>query len=143
VEKRNETAVAQLKVRLREPLRARIEADAKRFGHSFNTEIVRRIEQAIRDDDYGLAVFRSEEIFAVVSSFAHVIRAYEIQSGKKIGEDSAIYFKAIETMHRFLQAAPTMLASGEYSGGIRDIIDVNVAQLILTLAAFKCRAGAA
>jgi hypothetical protein len=135
--KRNETATAQLKVRLREPLRARIEADAKRLGHSLNTEIVRRLERAIYDDDLGHPIFGSEEIFAVVSAFAQVIRAYEIDSGKKIGEDFSIYFKAIETIHRFLQAAPTMLASGEYPGGIRDIIDANAAQMILTLVAFN------
>jgi hypothetical protein len=135
--KRNETATAQLKVRLREPLRARIEAAAKRSGHSLNTEIVGRLERSITDDDYGLAIFGSEEIFTVVTALAQVIRAHEIDSGKKIREDFGIYFKAIETISRFLQVAPTMLASGEYPGGIRDVVDVNVSQMIQTLAAFN------
>src|SRR5262245_9631690 len=44
--RRDPTALAQLKVRMREPLRARLEQDAKRRGVSINAEIVDRLERA-------------------------------------------------------------------------------------------------
>src|SRR5262245_37131858 len=48
---RHRTAVVQLKTRMREPLRARLEAGAKRRGVSLNTEIVERLEQSFTKED--------------------------------------------------------------------------------------------
>ena len=48
---RDRTAVVQLKTRLREPLRARLEAGAKRRGVTLNTEIVDRLEQSFAKED--------------------------------------------------------------------------------------------
>lgn len=45
--KRDQTALVQLKVRMREPLRARMEQDAKRRGVSINAEIVDRLERSL------------------------------------------------------------------------------------------------
>ena len=51
---RGQDAVAQLKARLREPLRARLEASAKVRGVSLNTELVDRLEQSFaREDSFG------------------------------------------------------------------------------------------
>ena len=44
--KRDQRALVQLKVRMREPLRARVEEDAKRRGVSINAEIVDRLERS-------------------------------------------------------------------------------------------------
>ena len=41
---RTKTAIVQLKVRLREDLRARLEQEAKKAGHSLNQEMVRRLK---------------------------------------------------------------------------------------------------
>ncbi|MEQ1954412.1 hypothetical protein [Mesorhizobium sp. CN2-181] len=43
---------------MKEPLRASLEAAAKRLGHSMNSEIVRRLERSFVDDD----LFSSQEI---------------------------------------------------------------------------------
>jgi hypothetical protein len=48
---RDEAAVAQLKLRIREPLRAAIERDADRRGVSMNTAICERIERSLRDEE--------------------------------------------------------------------------------------------
>jgi hypothetical protein len=44
--KRPKTAVAQLKVRLRETLRAQLEKSAKQHGLSLNAEIAKRLDQS-------------------------------------------------------------------------------------------------
>jgi hypothetical protein len=53
---RKPTAIVQLKVRLREDLRRRLEREAERREDSLNNEIVRRLESSFkRDADQGLA----------------------------------------------------------------------------------------
>jgi hypothetical protein len=127
---RDGTAKAQLKVRLREPLRARLEADAKRYGYSLNTEIVRRLEASIRDDDLGAIIFGGEEMFAVMDTLARIIRAVEMHTGKRWGEDPATYLRAVETICRLLKSGPVFLRTGEYPGGIRDIADAGALAVI-------------
>jgi hypothetical protein len=51
---RPKTAIAGMKIRLREPLRAKLEAAAKKKGISLNKELVFRLEQTfIKDDAFG------------------------------------------------------------------------------------------
>jgi hypothetical protein len=53
---RKPTAIVQLKVRLREDLRRRLEREADRRDDSINNEIVRRLEGSFqRDADLGVA----------------------------------------------------------------------------------------
>ena len=47
---REPTAIVQLKVRLREPLRAMLEAEAKKWGVSLNQIIVTRLEDSFETD---------------------------------------------------------------------------------------------
>lgn len=49
--KRKQTAVVQLKVRMREPLRAKLESAAAKKGTSINSEVVDRLESSFRVDD--------------------------------------------------------------------------------------------
>ncbi len=49
--KRSRSATAQLKIRTREPLRARLEAAAKRRGVSLNAEIVDRLKKSMETED--------------------------------------------------------------------------------------------
>jgi hypothetical protein len=121
---RNDTAKAQLKVRLREPLRARLEADAKRAGWSLNTEIVRRLEGSIRDENLGAIIFGDEQMFAVMDTLARIMRAIELRAGKRLTDDADTYNLAVETIYRFLKNAPLMIATGTYSAEIRDIADL-------------------
>jgi hypothetical protein len=49
--KRDQTAIADIKTRLREPLRAKLERAAKRHGVSMNAEIGDRLERTFRQED--------------------------------------------------------------------------------------------
>jgi hypothetical protein len=59
--RREKTATAHISLRLKEPLRARLESDAREAGKSLNSEINRRLEQSIRDDDTGTVIIRAFE----------------------------------------------------------------------------------
>jgi Arc-like DNA binding domain len=48
---RNKKAVVQLKVRMREPLRAKLEKAAKQKGISLNAEIVERLKSTVTVDE--------------------------------------------------------------------------------------------
>jgi hypothetical protein len=120
---RGDTAKVQLKVRLREPLRARLEAEAKKHDYSLNTEIVRRLEASVRDQDLGAVLFRDEQMFGIMDALARLIRAIELDTGHRWDEDRATYERAVETIYRFLKSAPHVIAKGEYPGGVRDIAD--------------------
>ena len=49
--KRKQTAVVQLKVRMREPLRAKLESAAAKKGTSINSEVVDRLERSFERQD--------------------------------------------------------------------------------------------
>jgi hypothetical protein len=120
---RESTAKAQLKLRLREPLRARLEAEAKSMGYSLNTEIVRRLEASIRDEDIGAIIFGDAQMFGLMDFLARIIRAIEIDTDKAWTKDGETYLRAVETIYRLLKM-PQVMASGEYPGGVRDIADL-------------------
>ena len=76
---RGQDAVAQLKARLREPLRARLEASAKVRGVSLNTELVDRLEQSFAREETHLGGLRWRiwralwrQPFSVVVSAEHM-----------------------------------------------------------------------
>lgn len=48
---RKKTAIVNLRVRTKEPLRAQIEKAARKRGVSMNAETVARLEASFRDDD--------------------------------------------------------------------------------------------
>jgi hypothetical protein len=122
--RRASSETAHLSVRLRESLRAGLEAEADRNGYSLNTEIVRRLEASLRDDDLGAILFGDREMFALMDTFARLIRAIEILNGKPFTQDPATYLHGVETIYRMLKNVPQLLATGKYPGGIRDIADV-------------------
>jgi hypothetical protein len=126
---RDDTAKAQLKVRLREPLRARLEAEAIRNGYSLNTEIVRRLEGSIRDDDLGAVLFGDREMFSLFDMLARLIRGIEIETGTRWTE-GATYLRAVETIYRLLKHVPQLIATGEYPGGVRDIADIHALAVV-------------
>jgi hypothetical protein len=55
---RKQTAIVGLKVRLREPLRKKLEVAAKQRGVSLNAELVSRLEQSFQAGDLTEAVRR-------------------------------------------------------------------------------------
>ena len=101
---RDESAKAQLKVRCPEPLRARLEASAKKHGFSLNSEIVLRLEGALFQSDIANTVFGDEDIFTTVYGIAQMIRCFERFEGKKLKEDfNNILLRSVFTVIRFKQ----------------------------------------
>jgi hypothetical protein len=86
--------VAQLKVRLPEPLRRDLERAAAGAGHSMNTEIVRRLSESFKD--YGRAKFIAnslvnnlddEVLLEMFSKYYHDRSAHD--------DDGKLFFKSI------------------------------------------------
>ena len=73
-------AIVQLKARMREPLRARLEAAAKRRGVSLNAELVDRVERSFaKDDAFG---------GLVIANMARLMAAAFLQGGQRTAHES-------------------------------------------------------
>jgi hypothetical protein len=64
---------AQLKVRMKEPLRAALEEAARDRGVSMNTEIVARLERSFEQDQRLKDVFGSDELYRLAQTLALVM----------------------------------------------------------------------
>jgi hypothetical protein len=69
--KRSATATAELKVRLREPLRAKVERAAKKHRVSMNAEIVTRLENSFIEVDRFGGPDLMRVTFLMAEAFAH------------------------------------------------------------------------
>ena len=78
---RPKTALAGMKIRLREPLRARLESAAKRNGISLNKELTARLEQSFAKD----AAFGGSDIRHVAMLMAS---AFALNGSRKAEEKS-------------------------------------------------------
>jgi hypothetical protein len=82
---RPKTAVAGMKIRLREPLRARLEGEAKRKRISLNKELVARVEQSFTKDDAITEAFGGPDLRKVAMLMAS---AFAINGGRTAEEKS-------------------------------------------------------
>jgi len=128
--KREATDRVTLTLRLKEPLRAKLEALARFNDLSLNAEIVRRLEGSIRDDDLGPVLFGDAQTYALMDWQARLIRAIELKNKKRWHEDRGTYFEAVDTVHRVLKKIPHFLNTGEYPGGLRDLTDITALTVI-------------
>jgi Arc-like DNA binding domain len=71
--KRDEDASAQVKVRLKEPLRAALEEAARKRGISMNAEVISRLERSFEQDQRLQDVFGSAELFRLAQTLALVM----------------------------------------------------------------------
>jgi Arc-like DNA binding domain len=88
---REESATVQLRVRMKEPLRAALEQEAARHGVSMNTEIVHRLSrsfyleqhlrEATNDIDEGKGVLRR-----LLDVFEEVVDTMRAESQSPVGE---------------------------------------------------------
>jgi Arc-like DNA binding domain len=125
---RDEAAKAQLKVRCPEPLRARLEAEAARHGHSLNAEIVLQLQSALNHRELGQTIFGDENIFATVNLISYVIRGCEKLGGKKLREDfENILRKSVDVVILFMRTYESDKESGV---SFRDLIDSAVSVLL-------------
>jgi len=74
MKKRSKTDTVHVSTRMREPLRAKLEAAAKARGVSLNAELVDRLERSFERDEF------AQEIVRLVRGEAH---APEIIAGRK------------------------------------------------------------
>jgi len=124
-----------LTLRLKEPLRAKLEALARSNDVSLNAEMVRRLEGSIRDDDLGAVIFGDAQMYALMDMQARLIRAIERKNKKRWDEDHATYFEAVDTIGRVLKNAPHLVTTGEYPGGLKDLTDLTALVVIEMLIA--------
>jgi hypothetical protein len=127
---RDSSAKAQIKLRLREPLRAMLEEEAKKGGFSLNSEIVRRLQNSLVEEDIGAAVFHDREVFALANLFAVLVRAYQIQRKKKWSSDPEICKLAADTLCTLLSKAPELFETGTWPGGLRTLADQGALAII-------------
>lgn len=100
--KRKPTDRVTLTLRLKEPLRIRLETIARESEISLNSEIVRRLEQSIRDEDAAFNVFGDRDTFRLATVFAFVINYVERDNGGKVRDNPEILKTALEITTRFL-----------------------------------------
>jgi hypothetical protein len=130
--KRAKTEKAQVGLRLPEPLRARLEKEAKESGYSLNFEIVRRLEQSIKDDDLGDTLFGDRDIFHCAYIFAGIIHALERHKGDRVGMDPSIFEMAVDQLKNFAKIVPAagLMGIGRELGGTRTIFDIAAARAL-------------
>ena len=127
---RPDSAKAQIKLRLREPLRARLEEEAKRGGFSLNTEIARRLENSLFDDHIGSIVFQDKSVFALANTFATLVRAYQIRKEKSWQHDPEICRLAADSLCTLLAKGPELFETGMWPGGLRTTADQGALAMI-------------
>lgn len=91
---RDRTEPAQIKIRLRQSLRTRLEDEAKNNGYPLSTEIVRRLEESVRGDDIGHLVFGSAERFGVLATIDRLCLAIQLTTGKGWADRDTRYLMA-------------------------------------------------
>ena len=125
--KRDRTAVADVKTRLREPLRARLERAAKHRGVSMNSEIVDRLERSFaRDEDFGGPQGRVRAHLALLAFNAAGARWAREQGVSGTWEDDPVCYLVAAL------AAADALMTGAPEG-------LDIATLSLHVGSFKSR----
>jgi hypothetical protein len=116
---RDDTQRVQVGLRLREWLRERLEAEAKRHDVSLNTEIVTRLETTLRDEELGGTVFRDRATYVLLDEFARLLQFTEHNRGKRWTEDRPTLLLALRVFQRLVEMAPQILARG-FPESLRD-----------------------
>jgi hypothetical protein len=91
--RRRKTEIVQVNLRLREEFRQKLVLAAEKSGHSFNQEIVRRLEESFSREDWGNIKKHTETLDAVsfrlhaaeeqFKKFTDVFQALEIKQAFK------------------------------------------------------------
>ncbi len=77
----------QLKPRMKEPLRAKLEAAAEAKGVSLNAEMVHRLESSFLDEDAGDREFGGRQLHALFGLFGNAAVLIEQQTGRACFQD--------------------------------------------------------
>ncbi len=113
---RKKSATIDLKVRMKEPLRAQIEKAAKQAGISMNAEIVSRLQRSFGEEEnlrWAFSqMFRDEALFQILRSVASVIRLMEEQHGKPWHQDPNTRHEAVLCFRDYLDAEAERASEG-------------------------------
>ncbi len=116
---RNKKAIVDLRVRMREPLRASIAKAAKDRGVSLNKEAVSRLEASFRQEKSEEFLLGGKDVGTVLRLFGAAATLVEKRTGEKLLEDwrTSVAVRATweKLMDQFLQEGPTKEASGDVS----------------------------
>jgi hypothetical protein len=110
-------ALVQLKARMREPLRARLESSAKRHVRSLNSELVDRLERSFQSEDFlgGPEIASLAQLMSAAFLRGGQGRAYRMGNPKwKVGRwinNSDCFQAATEAVKDALDAIKPPLAS--------------------------------
>lgn len=98
---RKQSATVQLKTRMKEPLRARLEEAAKDRGVSLNSELVDRLERSFERENNIIQSIGGLEYFALLAMLGNAVKLVEEQTGRKWQQD-------FETREQVKQAIATI-----------------------------------
>lgn len=82
--KRKESATVDVKIRMKEPLRAAIERAAKRRGVSMNSEMTDRLERSLRDEAWAVHAFEARYGKRLAGMIEILARAMD-ETGRHVG----------------------------------------------------------
>ena len=94
----------QLKARMKEPLRAKLEEAAEAKGLSLNAEMVHRLEQSFAEEREFYAPFGKPETFLVARLLANAIHTIEAATGKNWMDDPEAHRQTQEACKKILDA---------------------------------------
>ncbi len=84
---RSRSDTIQLKARMKEPLRAKLEAAAEAKGKSLNAEMVHRLERSFLNDDAGDREFGGRELRALFRMMGAAAQIIEERTGRACSAD--------------------------------------------------------
>ena len=114
---RAKSATIDLKVRMKEPLRACIEEAAREHGVSMNAEIVNRLARTFREEETAYAIFGSKLRYRQMQLLAVTVQLIEEQTGHKWTGD----FETAEAIRTAFASFVDMFAKGEAPKGLHRI----------------------
>jgi hypothetical protein len=132
---RAKAATIGLNTRMKEPLRARLAAAAKKRGVSLNAEVVHRLEGSFRKEERDALIeakavggvyasFGGLDNFTVMRFLANVINAIETRTGKSWGSDAGTFEGVQEACQTILQIFRPQPGKGKglemFANGIHD-----------------------
>jgi hypothetical protein len=121
---RSKKATIDLKVRMKEPLRAAIAKAAKARGVSLNAEVVSRLEQTWSEDAARTKDFGDDQTLGVMRALATAKTMAEMTTGKDAYSHPKTARVAFDAMTGLLD---TLLAARP--GGAEDLVDPTKGQL--------------
>jgi len=124
---KSKTATIQLKVRMKEPLRAAIARAAKARGVSLNAEVVSRLEQSWNEDAARTLDFGDSQTLGVMRALAAAKTMAEMTTGKDAYSDSQTAEIAFEANSRVLDA----FFSARPGGAIDDLDPTDAQEQLL------------